>query len=111
MEFGILVVDMKKAEFSDTYYIGKNSSEVSIKYITATSDTLFAATDNEIYFANLADNLKDYAYWQTRSYPSGKINGFDTKIPKENSENFEFFRLKETNEYTVDNFIVSEKEC
>ena len=75
MEFGILVVDMKKAEFSDTYYIGKNSSEVSIKYITATSDTIFAATDNEIYFANLADNLKDYAYWQTRSYPSGKING------------------------------------
>ena len=75
MDFGILVVDMKKAEFSETYYIGNNSSEVEVKFVTLSDKKIYAATDQWIYSAQLTDNLMDYASWQTMSYPSGAISG------------------------------------
>ncbi len=75
MNFGLLIVDMKKAEFSDTYYIGENSSELKIDYITIAEEHIYAATDQWIYYARLTDNLMDYANWKTLSYPIGKING------------------------------------
>lgn len=75
MDFGILVVDMKKAEFSETYYIGNNSTEVEVKFVTLSDKKIYAATDQWIYCAQLTDNLMDYASWQTMSYPSGAISG------------------------------------
>ena len=75
MNFGILVVDMKKVEIADTYYIGNNGAEVTVKYITATDSTIYAATDECIYCANLKSNLTDYSYWKTLTYPIGGING------------------------------------
>lgn len=75
MDFGLLVVDMRKAELTETYYIGPNSSEVSVSHVTTLGDSIYAATDHAIYTATLGDNLMDYAYWHTIAYPAGQVNG------------------------------------
>ena len=76
MSFGILVVDMKKLEISDTYYIGDNGSEVYVDYIAVANEMIYAATKGWIYYASLTDNLMDYKSWQILFYPTiGTING------------------------------------
>ena len=78
MSFGLLVVDMKKVEISDTYYIGNNGSEVDVDYVTVTTEAIYAATNEYIYTADLTDNLLDYEYWKVLSFPKGKVNGMRT---------------------------------
>lgn len=76
MSFGIIVVDMKKLEISDTYYIGDNGSEVYVDYIAVANEMIYAATKGWIYYASLTDNLMDYKSWQMLFYPTtGTING------------------------------------
>lgn len=75
MSFGVLIVDMDRVEISDTYYIGDNGAEVNVRFIAVANDTVYAASDEWMYYANLADNINDYAYWHTMTYPAGKING------------------------------------
>lgn len=76
MNWGILVLNMQKVEIEDTYYIGHGSSEVDVKYICTSGSTVYALTDTELYYAQMSDNLVDYAYWQKRLLPSCKeVNG------------------------------------
>lgn len=76
MSFGVLVVDMRKMEIKDTYYIGKNSSEVHVDAITINDDVLYAITEKELYMANLSANLSDYNFWQAQPLTNaGKIQG------------------------------------
>ena len=72
MDFGILVLDMKKREIKDTYIIGKDASEVNIKDITVLGDSIYAVSPQLLYSAALSDPLSDYAYWQTQSLPNGQ---------------------------------------
>lgn len=72
MDFGILVLDMKKREIKDTYIIGKDASEVNIKDITILGDSIYAVSPQLLYSAALSDPLSDYAYWQTQSLPNGQ---------------------------------------
>lgn len=74
MSFGLLVVDMNKAEISDTYYIGEHGSEVDVDYVALANDTLYAATSDRIYYSTLLDNLVDYASWGIMEYPTGVMN-------------------------------------
>lgn len=71
MSFGIVVVDMKKREVRDTYYLGEESSEVDVQSITLLGDTIYAISSTMLYAASLSDNLLDYAYWATSELPSG----------------------------------------
>lgn len=71
MSWGILVVNMLKAEIEDTYYIGNESSEVDVQYICTVGDKVYAMTDCGLYCANMRDNLVDYAYWNTIDMPTG----------------------------------------
>lgn len=79
MSFGLLVVDMNKAEISDTYYIGENGSEVDVKYVTINKDRIYAYANHKIYFANLSDNLMDYTYWSKITLPSGDEQVYNMK--------------------------------
>lgn len=72
MDFGILVLDMKKREIKDTYIIGQDASEVSVKYITTMGDSIYAVSPQLLYAASLSDPLSDYAYWHSYSLPKGK---------------------------------------
>lgn len=71
MSFGIIVLDMKNYEIEDTYYIGDQSSEVDVEYITIFGDSIYAASNTALYSASLADNLVDYAYWKKQTLPNG----------------------------------------
>lgn len=64
--FGIVVLDIAKDEIRDTYYIGRNGSQVNVMALTTDNhDTLFAATERGIYKAWADDpNLSNYATWQ-----------------------------------------------
>lgn len=71
MNWGILVVNLRKMEIEDTYYIGKNASEVNVRSLCIMDDQLYALTNNNLYHARLTDNLIDYAYWKTHTIPAG----------------------------------------
>ena len=72
MSFGILVVDMQKLEIEDTYYIGMNSTEVNVEYITIHDGKIYAVSQTGLYVADLTDNLVDYNFWNKQSLPGSK---------------------------------------
>ena len=67
--FGIIVVDVKKNEIKDTYYIGPEASDIFIKDIAICSDSLYAVTDSVLYKGALKDNLIDYHLWKNCKLP------------------------------------------
>lgn len=62
--FGILVFDTEKLEFSETYLIGANESYVFVNACHIHNDTLFATSNEGLYFAPLAAELVDFRVWQ-----------------------------------------------
>lgn len=69
MEFGVLQFDIRKQEFLDTYFIGDSASEVNVKGIAFFGRNIYAISDSSIYYADTADNLRDYVYWHTLPLP------------------------------------------
>lgn len=62
--FGIVVMDVKKREIKDTYYIGNNGNPLKVNDITLSTDKIYAATDDGIYFASLSSPfLSDFNVW------------------------------------------------
>ncbi|MEI7500601.1 MAG: two-component regulator propeller domain-containing protein [Bacteroidota bacterium] len=64
--FGIVVLDISKEEIRDTYYIGRDGSQVNVLAITKDqNDSLFAASEKGIYKAYYKDpNLANFASWK-----------------------------------------------
>ena len=67
MTFGIIAMNMRKEEISDTYYIGPNGSSISISAVAIWRDSIFAAAGNKLYSAPLNCNLVDYSQWTSRT--------------------------------------------
>jgi ligand-binding sensor domain-containing protein len=62
--FAIIVYNLESLEFGDTYFIGNQSSELTINEIKIYQNTIFAATENGIYTADvLNQNLIDFNNW------------------------------------------------
>ena len=79
MSFGIIALDLERHQIEDTYYIGDQSIEVDVAYITILGDSIYAASKTALYSAHLNDNLVDYAYWKRQTLPSGKnLQGMNT---------------------------------
>lgn len=72
MTFGVVVIDIAKAEVADTYYIGEEAANVNVQSITILDDSLYAASETALYVAYTKDNLADYRYWQIRDLPNSK---------------------------------------
>lgn len=65
--FAVIVYDIDKLEFGDTYFIGANSSDVFVNQITVFGDEIYAATNNGVYIADVnATNLIDATNWNLR---------------------------------------------
>ena len=85
-EFGIIVMNTKKNEVADTYYIGPNGSEVKILSTAILGGQLYALAQNAIYKANINEpNLVNFEYWSTFSSLPGsgdfkKISSFAGKL-------------------------------
>lgn len=80
--FGIVVFDVEKEEFSDTYIIGDNGGQISIADVAFTTDSIYAISTEGLKRASLSgSNLANYQNWQN----SGTLNG----LPTANGKNVE----------------------
>lgn len=62
--FAIVEYDIQNLVFGDTFFIGNNSSEIKINQISIYQDTIYAATENGIYTADVNNpNLIDFNNW------------------------------------------------
>ncbi|UMB59425.1 T9SS type A sorting domain-containing protein [Lutibacter sp. A80] len=62
--FAIIVYNLDKLQFGDTFFIGDQSSELIINEIKITDNTIYAATENGIYTADINNpNLIDFNNW------------------------------------------------
>ena len=74
--FGIVVIDLIREEVKDTYIIGQNNTQLKVKDIHVSTDSIFALTDLGILAASRsASFLSDYNNWNL--------------LPQISSENFE----------------------
>ncbi len=70
--FGIVVLDLKKMEIEDTYFIGENGSKLNINNVAVVSDTLYAATDVGLGKCALNNQfIANYANWDFYTNLSG----------------------------------------
>jgi hypothetical protein len=77
--FGIVVYDILKNEVKDTYYPNSNAT---VHSTAIHNDTIFAATENGIYYAALIQPfLNDFNNWTKKTdLPSSIINGEFSEI-------------------------------
>lgn len=77
-DFGIVVVDPKKREIKETFYIGPEGKSISVMDLDCDDSLFYAATSEGIYHAAVdGKNLNDYASWNldtTAPYPTGAYN-------------------------------------
>jgi ligand-binding sensor domain-containing protein len=69
--FGIVVYDIEKLEFGDTYFIGNNSSSLEVYQTEIMDGFIYAATNDGVFKADLTSNLLiDFNNW--KQYFSGR---------------------------------------
>ena len=69
--FGIVVYDIEKLEFGDTYFIGNNSSSLEVYQTEIMDGFIYAATNDGVFKADLTSNLLiDFNNWE--QYFSGR---------------------------------------
>ncbi|QMU63299.1 MAG: hypothetical protein GKR88_02740 [Flavobacteriaceae bacterium] len=63
--FAIVVYDIKRLEFGDTYFIGNNSTSIKINETIVYNNRIYAATEVGIFSADITNpNLIDFNNWQ-----------------------------------------------
>ncbi|NNC69936.1 MAG: hypothetical protein HKN90_03840, partial [Flavobacteriaceae bacterium] len=71
--FAIVVYDLEKLQFGDTFFIGAGSSEIVINQIEVFQEMIFAATESGIFSADVNNpNLIDFNNW---TQPQGDLIG------------------------------------
>lgn len=71
MTFGIIVLDMKKREIQDTYFLGAEGAAVDIKSTVILGDSIYAVSSSLLYVASIHSNLMDHVSWKTSPLPTG----------------------------------------
>ena len=72
MDFGIVVINLKKEEIHDTYYIGANAAPVQLAALAADRDSVYAASANTLYSAARNSQLIDFSNWHSLTSLPGK---------------------------------------
>lgn len=75
--FGIVIINIEKQEFKETYLIGENGAYTNVYDIDFFDDTVYAATDAGILRAAMDDYLLDYSFWkrwEELPYPEERYN-------------------------------------
>ncbi|PID69229.1 MAG: hypothetical protein CR989_02770 [Flavobacteriales bacterium] len=70
--FGIVIYDLERLEFDDTYFIGNNASPLVVNQIVIYNGYIYAATENGIYRADKDANLLDFNNWQLLPATAGR---------------------------------------
>ncbi len=81
-DFGIVQFNLKTSQFGDTYFIGDNGAEISVKQTTMFNGFIFAATSSGIRKANIANaNLIDYNQWSVVNAGDwSSVEALDTEL-------------------------------
>ena len=66
---GIIAVNMRRNEITETYLLRKDEKDVDIHHLCVVTDSLFAASGTDIFTASQTDNLLDYSVWRPLSVP------------------------------------------
>jgi hypothetical protein len=69
--FGIVVLDTRKNEISDSYLFEDNGSEIGINAIYKDNSKIYAATERGLYEANSNSNLLDFNNWSLSPFKQG----------------------------------------
>lgn len=105
--FNINKVDESESEYTVEYQNYDEYDELLIVNKTSSDKCFLIGFNSGEYSLNtLEGNFSNY-YTDTND----KINGFDMKISKESSAIYEFYRINDSGDYSIENFVVSEKEC
>ena len=63
--FAVVVYDIEKLEFGDTYFIGNNSSSIKINETIISNNTIYAVTEVGVFKADITSNLLiDFNNWE-----------------------------------------------
>ncbi len=94
--FAIVVYDIEKLQFGDTYFIGNGSTEVFINQIEVFQDKIYAATQLGIFVADVNNqSLIDFNNWQQ---PQGDFIGNFRAIEAFNGD---LYTSRESNFYKI----------
>ena len=70
-DFGIVLINLKRNEIQNTFYIGDNASAVKLLSVVIVGTTIYASSATDIYYADIKrDNLVDYSFWKRLELPS-----------------------------------------
>jgi len=103
--FGVVVYDIKKLEFGDTFFIGNNSSSLAVNQIEVYNGLIYAATDTGVFTADItSDLLIDFNNWneQFSGRNFSQISLFDNQLYV--AEGTRLYRLNEGALIEVRNF-------
>jgi len=81
--FSIVEYDIENLEFGDTFFIGNNSSDVRVNETLIFNETIYAATDDGIFSADVNNDLLiDFNFWEQRFVGTGfkAIRVFNAEI-------------------------------
>ncbi len=85
-DFGIIVLDLDKKEFKDTYYIGNNGDPMPVYGLALLNQNLYAATQSGILTADIDDPLLiDYNHWTKIKNIPGYNRKFNSILTMENT--------------------------
>ncbi|SHH32977.1 Por secretion system C-terminal sorting domain-containing protein [Flavobacterium johnsoniae] len=86
-DFGIVQFNLTTLQFGDTYFIGDNGAEISVKQTAVFNGFIFAATSSGIRRASITNpNLIDFSQWAiVNSGDWSGINALDTELIAVNS--------------------------
>ncbi len=85
-DFGIVVLDLEKKEFKDTYYIGENGEPFPVYDLALLNQNLYAATKSGILTGNINDPLLiDFNHWTKINNIPGSNRTFNSILTLNNS--------------------------
>ncbi|WP_340696578.1 hypothetical protein [Flavobacterium ginsengisoli] len=89
-DFGIVQFNLKTSQFGDTYFIGDNGAEISVKQTAMFNGFIFAATSSGIRKADSANaNLVDFSQWSiVNGGDWSSVEALDTELIAINSSGY-----------------------
>ncbi|WP_289663593.1 ABC transporter substrate-binding protein [Flavobacterium panacagri] len=81
-DFGIVQFNLNTSQFGDTYFIGDNGAEISVKQTTLFNGFIFAATSSGLRRAAITNaNLIDYNQWALLNVGNwSSVEALDTEL-------------------------------
>jgi hypothetical protein len=103
--FAIVVYDIEKLEFGDTYFIGNASTAIRIYQTTVLNETIYAATEDGVFNAEISSpNLIDFNNWKQNFQGNSfnQITVFNDDLYATSTSNL--FKINQTNLTLVRDF-------